>query len=600
MSAEDSAKLAEVLAIMQRLSETEQTAVLPQKEVIKKAEIVAEQLPEKPTDILLKFIRNKQESKIENAKENIKNLKNKISKRSLQSKKFGRKVVSLTAEMQKFKTANAFLNDLESDSTIKDFIISKNNSQIEKLQAKIDKLEDKISKNSDKILDFDNKISEENKNIEKFQEKIIRINEAEQYPNSAIMFFLAEKFGVGEKAIDEPILISENLIELADEILGSENLQEIFIDEGEALNNRLNSADYQAEIKELAIRLGASFDDVNNALAREFQSQDSFPINSKYGEIKFKLYPNTGGFMLDMIFTNDTFFNEKNDKLSVSYCFKSEEKKELNLLRGLNFEINSDVKDGKLKTDAIIGGSLSANVETIKNPKTPTPENELEGLDEGSKFLAQHLLLAKLFLVNNEKSISENSTYTVYLRHNYEEANFEKLVESLVKIGDDEDVADCTAMKMAMSDEYKKYLKIPEEYKGAEKIVGVKSETQFVPPPNFEYEEQPVNAVPYTAPSENSDLKTAENPPVKKENDELNQHDPNAKQTPEKLGKIEINKEDFLKMKPKLQELKEKGLFVRVFEDKKKPDNIKIFFDKKDKETFQKALPKAENTVLKQ
>jgi hypothetical protein len=193
---------------------------------------------------------------------------------------------------------------------------------------------------------------------------------------------------------------------------------------------------------------------------------------------------------------------------------------------------------------------------------------------------------------------------TVFLRANSQEENFENIVKALEKIGYDEDVADCTAMKMAMSDEYKKYLKIPEEYKGAEKIVGVKtetkSETQFVPPPNFEYEEQPVNAVPYTAPSENSDVKTAENPPVKKENDELNQHDPNAKQTPEKLGKIEINKEDFLKMKPKLQELKEKGLFVRVFEDKKKPDNIKIFFDKKDKETFQKALPKAENAVLKQ
>jgi hypothetical protein len=81
--------------------------------------------------------------------------------------------------------------------------------------------------------------------------------------------------------------------------------------------------------------------------------------------------------MLDMISTNDTFFNEKNDKLSGSYCFKSEEKKELNLLRGLNFEINSDVKDGKLKTDAIIGGSLSDNLVLLKEPLTPKTEAEL-------------------------------------------------------------------------------------------------------------------------------------------------------------------------------------------------------------------------------
>lgn len=139
-------------------------------------------------------------------------------------------------------------------------------------------------------------------------------------------------------------------------------------------------------------------------------------------------------------------------------------------------------------------------------------------------------------------------------------------------------------------------------------------DTQFVMPPNFEYEQQPVTATPYTPRQSTGSQNNTTTAPPKKETDELPASDPNTKdeynqlnlqnansqETPLAVGKIEMSKKDFEEIKPKLQGFKENGSFIKVFGDEKNPDNIKIFFDKNDSAKIENIMSNSKGASLAQ
>jgi hypothetical protein len=63
---------------------------------------------------------------------------------------------------------------------------------------------------------------------------------------------------------------------------------------------------------------------------------------------------------------------------------------------------------------------------------------------------------------------------------------------------------------------------------------------------------------------------------------------------PDKLGKFEISKTDFLKIKSDLENLKNQGVFVKVYSDTKNKNNVKIFFDKTEREKISKIVESIE------
>jgi hypothetical protein len=68
LSQQQTEKLADILAVMQKIADTEQEKVLPKNELLKKSEEIKISLPEKPKDFILKIVRSGEEKNCDRPK----------------------------------------------------------------------------------------------------------------------------------------------------------------------------------------------------------------------------------------------------------------------------------------------------------------------------------------------------------------------------------------------------------------------------------------------------------------------------------------------------------------------------------------------------
>lgn len=266
-------ELAKILATALKLQETEREKILPKDEVRRKAAKIIDILPEKPHSLLLKAVRKGQETKlikvdkkISNAETSIKNKKDKFNKNE-------RKIKKLEKKQERLEKANKFLNGISGDSTLKDFMLSKNEKAQNRLDERIDKLRDNNSKITVAIGKEEDYIAEQTAKRESILGKINRIGVADELPFSAIMFFIAEKAGTIDQTLETPTS-SENetadLYEILKELFDKDNNKNETANLDENIQEAVDKADEvlsqkrTEEIFEEQLSLRENFEDSEN------------------------------------------------------------------------------------------------------------------------------------------------------------------------------------------------------------------------------------------------------------------------------------------------------------------------------------------------
>jgi hypothetical protein len=431
LSEQEVNKLAEILAVMQKIADTEREKVLPQDELLKRAETVKERLPEPPKNILLKFVRAKTERKIAKTEKSVKALKNKISKQERKRQKLENRIKKLKSKAADYSAANAFLEGLDTHGGFKTFLIERSDAAQERLQRQIKNLDIQVATANGKAENLQNKIGGISEKTEKLREKIQRINALDSLPGAAVLLFLADRIGVKEP--------ESNITETAEKVTEIAETPEVFFSE-----------------EEIALATGE---------------------NSPIAEIVANLN-----------------FPEADAQTDVS--------EELSKLAQRAENIRAGTVSPLVDNFNIIAAELGALGFTVLNEAEIF---DVLGLPETENTTPE-------FEIRSQPDLLENFE------------NGEDFAPDFSGLGDFEDVS----AAQGLSD----FAPPP-----------ASEQAQFVPPPNFEYEEQPVQAVPYAArQNANTNRQTApEPPPVKKENDELSQHDPNVSDPQNELNPENAN-----------------------------------------------------------
>lgn len=251
-SKEELEKLAEILAISEHISATEREKVLTNNEMQEKAKTVKNELPAPPKNILLRSVRSRQERKLAKSNKTIGAKKSLIKKQENKIKKVNKKI-ELNKRIQKHKSANKFLAGFGSDNGLKDFITTKNENAIARLEKNIAGHEKTLSKYNARISELQNDIKTQENAIATAKEKINTIDKMQDMPNAAIMLYLADKLGKADQMLENEnefnlvYTINEN-VEL--KINSLENSGVVIVNEQLELRDEFNNGEkYVPETK---------------------------------------------------------------------------------------------------------------------------------------------------------------------------------------------------------------------------------------------------------------------------------------------------------------------------------------------------------------
>ncbi|MDR0828514.1 MAG: hypothetical protein LBN95_00165 [Prevotellaceae bacterium] len=286
LSKEQTLKLAEILAVMQKIADSEQEKVLPKVDLIEKSENIKTTLPEPPKTFILKTIRSRQEKKIDKQNGIIGGIKFKIAQQQDKQKNIKVQIDALKSKQQTFVDSNTFLSGLdlqnEKNNNLRNIAIQSNRKEENRLQKKIDKLETEYAKSTTKIGNFERQSDTSKSEISRLTDKINRIKEIQDFPNAALLLYLSDKVNMAEKLDFDIENMDKNVSEIAKK-------PSILFSDSEKFSNNISEfwesiSEQQAELQiaeNTTEQVFSALDESQISLQNEFENGEEIKANTE-------------------------------------------------------------------------------------------------------------------------------------------------------------------------------------------------------------------------------------------------------------------------------------------------------------------------------